>query len=143
MGFEQTIREKISESPMGSEQRNLFKLILGEYQLLAAKQNVNDASGHNIVKKVIESNEKSLSFLTKNPDDPRAVKLRAENEILQCLLPSYLSKEQVVAKLADVDIKSAQNDGQAVGKAMAHFRKTGDSVEGKTVKEAVSEIRSA
>jgi hypothetical protein len=39
-------------------------------------------------------------------------------------------------------IKAAGNDGQATGVAMKHLKSAGASVDGKTVAEAVKQIRS-
>lgn len=141
MSFEEKLREKISNSTMGSDRRNLFKLVLGEWQQLAAKQTVKDEHGENIAKKIIESNEKSIGYL--KGDDVRAQRLQAENLALRELLPRYLSKQEILAELAanNLAIKSFGNDGQAIGAAMKYFKSTSQPVEGDTVKQAVLEFR--
>tara|TARA_Y100000034_G_scaffold135070_2_gene205567 strand:+ start:94 stop:510 length:417 start_codon:yes stop_codon:yes gene_type:complete len=137
MSFEQNLKERINNAPFGSERRNILKLVLGEHQQLAAKQAMKDEHGHNIVKKIIEANDKSLSYLEEG--DLRARKLRDENDVLRELLPRYLSKEEIVVVLRDLDLKSCKSAGQAMGMAMKHL--AGRSVEGNTVKEAVAELR--
>jgi len=141
MSFEQTLKEKIAESPFGSDRRSILKLVLGEHQQLAAKQDMKDEHGHNIVKKIIESNDKSLGYLKEG--DSRIQKLEDENDTLRELLPKYLSKAEIVGILRceNLDLQSFKNDGQAVGVAMKHFKTTGQNVEGNTVKEAVAELR--
>lgn len=77
------------------------------------------------------------------PSDYRYQKFQEENQILVELLPQYMTPDQIRKSLIDagVDVKSQQNDGQATGKAMAHFKSTNAPVEGQTVKEVVLAMR--
>jgi hypothetical protein len=60
------------------------------------------------------------------------------------MLSKTLGVPEMVAALAPVAgaIKAAGNDGQATGVAMKHLKSAGASVDGKTVAEAVKQIRS-
>lgn len=141
MSFEDILREKIKQSQVGSYDRDVLKLVLGECQQVM--DTMTDERGHGIVKKLIKSNEECLGHLT--PEDPRYVRFVSENKLLADLLPQYLTKDQICERLvADgIDVKSANNDGQAVGVAMKHLKQIGAAVEGGSVKTAVSQLRAS
>ena len=63
--------------------------------------------------------------------------------MLSSLLPTADGRPEFVAALApQADaIKAAGNDGQATGIAMKHLKASGASVDGKTVAEAVKQLR--
>lgn len=137
MSFEQELRDRIKTSVVGSPERSMFKVVLGELQ---QKSDQKDEVGHAIVKKLVESNNKCLGYLKE--DDPRYAQFVRENEILESLLPKYLSVDQIRESLtaAGIDVKSMP-EGQAMGAAIKHFKTTGAAVEGQTVKAAVAGMR--
>lgn len=141
MSFEDTLRERIKASQIGSYDRDVLKLVLGECQQIM--DTMTDERGHGIVKKLIKSNEDCLVHL--EPEDSRYVRFVSENRILSDLLPKYWTEDQIRERLlADgIDVKSASNDGQAMGVAMKHMKEIGATVEGGSVKIAVSQIRAS
>lgn len=141
MTFEQTLRDKIQKAPFRSAEKEILKVVLGEYQQKTATAKATDEIGHTIVKKMIAANKENLGLLPNA--DPRCAQFNQENIFLNQLLPQYWSQEQIVASLteASVDVKTAANDGQAMGVAMQHLKKVGAPVEGQTVKEAVATLR--
>jgi uncharacterized protein YqeY len=141
MSFEDTLREKIKQSQVGSSDREILKLVLGECQQIMDK--MTDERGHGIVKKLIKSNEDCLEHLA--PEDPRYVQFVSENRLLSDLLPKYWTEDQIRERLVtdNIDVKSANNDGQAMGVAMKHLKEIGASVEGGSVKTAVAQIRAS
>lgn len=141
MSFENTLRERIKASQIGSYDRDVLKLVLGECQQIM--DTMTDERGHGIVKKLIKSNEDCLVHL--EPEDSRYVRFVSENRILSDLLPKYWTEDQIRERLvADgIDVKSANNDGQAMGVAMKHLKEIGASVEGGSVKTAVTQMRAS
>lgn len=137
MGFESDLREKIKNSPFGSDQKTTLKVILGEVQMKAASKPISEEDCFSIVKKAIKDNEQSLSFLQKN--DVRCQKLLEENELLRTLLPQYLTNEQIRTRLIEASFScQSLSEGQAIGKAMGIFKKLGLPVDGNVVKEVVA-----
>lgn len=139
MAFEQMLREKINSSPFGSKERNLLKVVLGEWQQKTAIGKTTDELGQSIVKKMIKANEENIGLLALA--DERRDDFVVENKVLAELLPQYLSAAQITAALAEVDLKTPASEGAAVGLAMQHLKKLNANVEGQTVKKVVAEIR--
>lgn len=139
MSFEDKIRQRISQSSMGSVERDVLKLILGECQQQI--KGVTEEQANNIVKKMIKSNEECLIHLAEG--DVRVIRLKEENEILSSLLPQYWTVGQIKDRLvADgINLNSVSSDGQAMGLVMKHLKQIDAPVEGNTVKQAISELR--
>ena len=61
------------------------------------------------------------------------------------MLPAYLTKDEVRAKLNEVNLgvafKDMKNEGMAVGAAMKFFKSLNLAVEGDVVKQVVQELR--
>jgi len=148
MTFEESLRQRISEFPHGSPDKNLFKLVLGEIQ---QRDKVTDEICHSIVKKIINGNEEVMAMVDENgkpllaDDDSRRVQYTHENKILSELLPKYLNSVQIRQSLEDsgIDLKSDEKDGKAIGRAIEHFNKLALPFEGQTVKDVVVEIRNS
>lgn len=140
MTFEETIRDRIKKSSYPSVERDVLKVVLGDLQQKASGGKVTDEIGHGIVKKMVQSNKENLQHL--ETADLRYVKYVEENEVLESLLPQYLTKEQIMLSLttAGIDVKS-MGEGPATGKAMKHFKDLNAPIEGLTVKEVVLEMR--
>ena len=71
-------------------------------------------------------------------------RLTEENVLLESLIPSLLSKQEIVDFFKEVgvgEIKDAASDGQAVGRAMRALSSASKSVDGKIVQEVVGELR--
>ncbi len=143
MSFEQTLRDRINKAPFKSTERDLLKVVLGEFQLKAATLKVTDEMAIAIVKKMVKANDETLGHL--GQDDARRKQYEEENQILQTLLPSYLTVDQILAKLSEggltEEVKTAKSEGQATGVAMRHLKSANASVEGETVKQAVQKLR--
>src|SRR4051812_34271499 len=102
MSFEQMLRAKIAKAPFKSTEKEVLKVVLGEWQLKAATGKVTDELGFGLVKKMIKANDENLLYL--GLTDPRRAKYNEENRFLNDLLPEYLTVEQVLATLAEVDV---------------------------------------
>lgn len=143
MTFEETLRQRITSAAFGSLEKNVLKVVLGDIQLKAANSRVNDEVCHSIVKKLIKGNEESIGYLPES--DQRRAKYLDENRILETLLPRYLTAKEIEVKLSELGLaeglKSAKNDGQAVGMAMGSLKKANLFVEGDSVKQAVAALR--
>ena len=118
--------------------RDILKLVLGEIQSKESRtgKNLNDDKIESIIRKLIESN---LEILSHKYD----VVLSRENEILGNLLPTVMTTEEIEEALKDVseDIKTANNDGQAMGIAMKTMKSCSGKALGQDVKEVVSDLR--
>ena len=151
MSFEENLRAKITGFPYGSPERNLMKLVLGDFQQGVAKAptgTISDEAAHAIVKKIIQGNTDSLGYLPAG--DSRRDQYIRENELLTELLPQYWTAAQIRQSLeeAGVDVKSTDphltteaNEGKATGKAMKHLKSINAPIEGQTVKDVVMEMR--
>lgn len=145
MTFEQKLRERLSKAPFRSREKELLKVVLGEVQLKSATAPVTEEQGNSLVKSMIKNNvEKVLVHLKEG--DERRIGVLEENKILESLLPSYLTADEIEAKLnTDIDlviqIKAAKSDGQATGLAMKFLKAQNCNVEGDTVKQVVLSAR--
>jgi uncharacterized protein YqeY len=123
--------------------RNILGLAVGEIQTGEARANrpLNDEESNAVVRKLLKSNEETLSLTP--PEDPRAPVLKREIEVLASLLPQSLSLAQVVEALAPVGdaIRAAKSDGQAMGVAMKHLKAAGAVVGAPDVQQAVKQVR--
>jgi len=125
-------------------EKELLRVALGDLELEMTRKgrDLEEKEEQQIIRKMVKSNAEIVSVAT---DEATIEKAKAENVILEALLPSTLSVDEILAALAGVadDIKAAGNDGQATGVAMKTLKPTGASVEGKDVAQAVKQLRSA
>lgn len=125
-----------------AQRRDLLKVVLGELQTAAARlsEDLPDAEAQRIIRKMVKSNQEMVGL----SDRPEVVqKMKAEIAVLETLLPKTLDIDQIIRALEPVTdaLKSAGNEGQAMGAAMKHLKSTGASVDGKDVGQAVKRIR--
>ena len=149
MSFMDDLRSKINKTRLGSKDRNLLKVILGELQNLpgSGKSKVADPDdarciGH--VESIIKSNEATIEKIRpRHGMGAKVEELEIENDFLRLMLPDPLSFEQIREHLKNVDVASAPNMGPAIGMAMGYFKKLGLElqVKGNVVKQIVEEIR--
>ena len=123
-------------------ERDILRVTLGELQNHENRHGTppTDEESHQIIKKLIKSNEESLAVgLT----DEMRTKLTAENVILGSLLPKRLSVAEIAAALQPIaaDLRAAKGDGPATGLAMKKLKADGLAADGKDVGEAVKTIR--
>ena len=125
--------------------RDILRLALGEIQTAEARKAapLSDEEASAAVRKLIKSNEETLSLSADHAD--RVATLKKEIEVLTALLPKQLSVDDIVKALEPVKdaIVAAKADGQATGVAMKHLKTTGASVSGNDVGAAVKKIRGA
>lgn len=122
-------------------QKEILRVVVGEITTNEARGTVNtDDDARAIVRKLVKSNEETLSLTT---DAAQRETLAQEIAILRALLPQSLGVEGIVDALAPVRdaIRGEANDGKATGVAMKHLKSTGAQVEGRDVSEAVRRIR--
>ena len=81
MSFEDDLRAKITQAPFQSEERQLLKVVLGEF---GRSNNSSDDSGYKLVRSMIESNEAALQRI--HIDNPCREEYINENQILKTLL---------------------------------------------------------
>jgi uncharacterized protein YqeY len=122
--------------------RNVLSLALGEIQTAEARANrqLRDDEAVGIVRKLLKSNEETLSLAT---DGTASAALRREIDVLSTLLPAGLSAEAIqneIAPVADA-VRAAKSEGQAMGVAMKHLKTTSALVDAASVLEAVRKLR--
>jgi uncharacterized protein YqeY len=139
MSFEEQLRAKISASPFQSDEKRLFKVILGEFQRKSVGKTPSDETGYNVVKAMIKANEENLARLRE--DDPRRPNFLEENRLMAGLLPKYWKPDEIRANLDVATIREATSDGAAMGMAMRALKALEAPVEGDVVKTVVAEIR--
>ncbi len=122
--------------------RDILRLALGEIQTAEARGGaaVTDEQAQAAVKKLVKSNEETLSLST---DEAAKTTLERELVVLRALLPKGLSVDELVLALASQTeaIRGARADGQATGVAMKHLKTEGLVADGKDVTEAVKRMR--
>jgi uncharacterized protein YqeY len=120
----------------------LLRLVIGELQTLEARlaRDPSDDEAFAVVKKLIKSNEETLSLTT---DDTQKKVLETEVALLRSLLPKGLDVAAIVALLEPVRdaIVGAKADGQATGVAMKHIKAQGANADSADVMAAVKAIR--
>jgi uncharacterized protein len=122
-------------------EKEILRVALGEIQTAEARgPATTDESAAAVVRKLIKSNEETRLATT---DEAARQTLVEENVVLASLLPKSLGVPEIVEALAAVRdaIRAAGNDGQATGVAMKHLKASGAVADGKTVTEAVKQIR--
>jgi len=148
MSLMQTIRDRLKASMRSGDEieKNVLRVVLGEVSTLEnstqqGNRPVTDEQISKVLRKIILSNNETLGF---GPSEDRKNMLLKENEILEGLAPKLLTTDEILQKLTDVeaDIKSAKNEGQAVGVAMKFLKQTKESVDGNDVKSVVISMRS-
>ena len=152
MSFMNELRTKISGAPLGSKDRALLKVILGELQNLPGSGKAKDPDpneekcvGH--VKSIIKGNKAVIAKMRgKHGAEKSISEIESENEFLFMLLPQpQLTASDVHEHLKDMDLVSPPKDSAAIGMAMGYFKKNNLflHVDGDVVKQVVEEIRGA
>jgi len=122
-------------------QKEVLRVVVGEVTTNEARGTVkSDEDAMNIVRKLVKSNEETLSLTA---DATQRETLARENEVLRALLPKSLTVDEIVAALAPLReaLRAEANDGKATGAAMKHLKGAGALVEGRDVTAAVKQIR--
>jgi uncharacterized protein YqeY len=124
-------------------EKEILRVAVGEITTEQAREGRkgNDEESQAILRKLIKSNEESLTMST---DPAQRAVLEEEVRVLSAFLPKSLGVDEIMAALAPVTeaIRAAGNDGQATGVAMKHLKSAGVVVGGKDAGEAVKKLRS-
>jgi uncharacterized protein YqeY len=123
-------------------EKNVLRFALGELERETSLKNLTEEDKQKIIKRLIKSNENTLK-LTESEDDKYI--LKEEIDIFKSILPKELDKKDIevfVKKCLDVGSLTLDYDnvGKSVGIVMKTFKKSNIAVDGKLVKEVVSEI---
>jgi uncharacterized protein YqeY len=126
-----------------SVEKEILRVALGEISTAEARSGepLDDAAVQEILRKLVKANTQTMQQMG---EDERVGALKAENVVLESMLPQQLDEDAVVAALAElVDaIKAAPADGPAMGIAMKHLKSQGAAVDGRTVSAAIKRMRS-
>jgi|GEM_PF-1046361 hypothetical protein len=139
------LREKLMQARKAgrADEMSTLQVLIGEVTTLEARNiKINDEECERVIRKVIEADKETLSLMKETESD-NAKKLLAEVDYLSALLPKTLSVAEIVEQLASQAeaVKSARNEGQAVGVAMKYFKNNSVKVLGEDVKTAVATMR--
>lgn len=140
----ETMRARVKEAMKARREveKTILRVALGEVQSEEVRNNttLDDAAVEKILRKLVKSNTETIAA---TDDAERNAELKAENEVLESLLPKRMTEDEVVAALGPVadDIRAAKADGAAMGLAMKHLKSTGAAVDGKVVSAAVRKLR--
>jgi uncharacterized protein YqeY len=122
-------------------EKEILRVAVGEIETAASRvETFDDESTRGILRKLVKSNEETISFET---DGEKKAVLEREIAILKGFLPQSMSVDAIVEALAPVRdaVRAAGNDGQATGVAMKHLKTLAAVVGGKDVAEAVKKVR--
>jgi uncharacterized protein YqeY len=117
------LKARMTEAMRGKDDlaKNICRLAYSEMQLASARsgKDVNDEAIA-ILKKLVKSNEETLAVAT---EAAQRKALAHEIALLTAMLPKMLGVPEILAALGPVTeaIRSAGNDGQAMGVAMKHL----------------------
>lgn len=143
-----TLKQKAFEAAKEKKEveKNILRFVLGEVQNKEMKQKIilSDDDVVSLIRKVVDKNHETLSYVKENQNQEIKDKLNLENEILNQFIPKTLSCDEIIKSLDQETvklIKNAKNDGQSMGLAMKFFKSSEHNVLGIDVKEAVSKIR--
>jgi len=153
--IQKEIKQKIIQAIKNGDlfTRNILRVVLGEMQTVEQRNgSITEEKCQKIIYKMIEDNEEIMRIIVKNSEEPQkrgsvfyvtCQKALEENKILRLLVPQRLTKEQIKETLIsyNCDLKSAKNDGQAIGVAIKVLKENNHLVDGKDVAEVVKELR--
>jgi hypothetical protein len=118
--------------------KNILKVVLGEIDTQEGRgKDLTDEQIYTIVRKTLQGIEEMLTY------KPGNAVLLGEKAILTALVPTQLSREDIIAELTPKleELKGAKADGQATGIAMKHFKANKRDVDGTLVAEIVKQLR--
>ena len=124
-------------------EKEILRVVLGELDTIEARRGeaCSDVEVVKVLRKLLKSNNETIKLVE---DANQRATLEGENAVINSLLPQTLDVAAIVAALTEVKdaVLEAGNDGQATGIAMKHLKSSGAEVEGKTVSQAVRQMRS-
>ncbi len=122
--------------------RNVLGVALGEIQTAEARANrpLRDDEAVAVVRKLLKSNEETLSLAT---EASASTALRHEIAVLSSLLPPALSAEALESALAPVAdaLRAAKTEGQAMGVAMKQLKAMQLNADAPSVLEVIRGMR--
>lgn len=78
MTLEDKVKDRIHLAPIGSDEKNFLRTILGELSLKKGKD------GLHVIRDLLRTNEDSMRRCRRNPDELERIEL--ENQVLKSLL---------------------------------------------------------
>lgn len=139
-----TIKERIKSDIIAATKakedaaKNILRVILGEIDTQEGRGKIlTDEQICSIIRKTLQGVEEMLTYRPENVD------LQKEKSVLVNLVPTQLSREDIINELTPklAELKSAKADGQATGIAMKFFKENKKNVDGTLVAEVVKSIR--
>ena len=135
--------------------KGLLSTLVGEIETEANKtsKTFTEKDCHRVIRNMIGSNKESISKMQTALDNgsqesyaDRIQSLNRENTVLESYLPTLLSQGAIEEFLGKVDpdysqIRSADNEGQAMKLAMRALQAANMSVNGNDVKAVIDEVR--
>ena len=126
---------------------NVCRVALGEIQTIESRNgSISEEEAQKVLRKMIQSNTEMIEC---SKDLNKINVLKAENELLDSLLPKLWDQDQIVVFFLNGDgpelemIQEADNFGAAMGLAMKVLKRASAPVEGKTVKQSVEYMRNS
>jgi len=130
--------------------KDVLRTVLGQMQLDASSKELSEDDRLNVIRKQIKSNQLSIEQMSnvdksewKTDWEDNNKKLAFEIGLLSMFLPQVLSEidtKDLIVKTG-LDLKSAKNDGQAIGMAMKALKSSGAQVDASVVRKIVEELR--
>jgi uncharacterized protein YqeY len=149
MSMLETLKARLTEyrKKGAAVEMGALQVVLGDASTLEARsgKRPTDEEVEKLIRKTLLGNQETLAILEQKGlvAGGNYAKLKAENAVLQSLLPQTLSVDEIVGQLAEVAdaVQAAKNDGQATGVAMKHLKGKGLRVLGEDVTQAVKRLR--
>lgn len=141
------IKERIRQAMRDRNEleKDVLRVALGDLQTEEARAgSLSDADAERILRKMVKSNRETQAALRAHGGSEADLqRLAGELAVLDSLLPKTLSTEEVLRHLAPLrdQIRAADKEGVATGLAMKHLKAAGAVVDGKTVAQVVTQLR--
>ena len=143
----QSIKDRITQAMREKKEieKNLLRTALGEIQTEESRRGtLSDVDIEKVLRKVLKSLRETLCIAEERNEVAVVAHVRQEIVILESILPKTLSVEEIqdaLASIADA-IRTADQDGVAIGIAMKHLKGNNAPVHGEDVADTVNRLRS-
>jgi len=144
--MEQILKTEINKALKLKDEikKNILRLALGEIQLKQSLADISSIEQQSIIRKIIKSNQETISKLTESNRVGETAILLKEIEILKEVLPEAWDHAKVHSFIKDnsLDVLSAKNEGQAIGVVMKALKAQPSAIiDPAIVKAVVIELR--
>jgi uncharacterized protein YqeY len=147
--IEETIRQNITKAMKDKNDlaKNVLRVVLGQIQNDSSSKQLSENDKLTIIRKLIKSNNITLSEMEKETNwtdtwKTRAIELKTENSILTDLLPKSMNESELIEfiKKNSIDLSLIKNIGQGIGMIMKELKKADLQVDSEVVRNVANQF---